>query len=67
MSHVKSGGGYPGGAGVPLLLRQRLDELADTLAYLKKNVRDWLKDGGDAVDWTALPPLTIRHLSSTPC
>ena len=35
-------------AGVPLLRRQRLDDLADTLAHLKKNVRDGLEDGGDA-------------------
>ena len=61
MSHMKGRGGYAGRAGVPLLLRQRLDDLADTLANLKKNVRDWLKDGGDAVDGTALPPLSFRH------
>ncbi len=66
MSHMKGDGGYSGRAGVPFALRQRLDDLADTLAYLKKNVRDWLKDGRDAVDGTALPPLGIGHVSSTP-
>ncbi len=65
VSHMKGGGGYTGRASVPFLLRQRLDDLPDTLANLKKNVRDWLKDIGDAVDGTALPPLSIRHVSST--
>jgi hypothetical protein len=58
---MKGGGGYTCRAGVSFLLPQRLDNLADTLANLKKNVRNWLKDGGDAVDGTALPPLSIRH------
>jgi hypothetical protein len=30
---------------------------------LKKNVRDRLKHGGDAVDRTALPPFGVSHLS----
>ena len=65
MSHVKGRGGYARRTGVPFLLRQWLDDLADTLANLKKNVRDWLKDGGDAVDGTALPPLSIHYLTWT--
>jgi hypothetical protein len=28
---------------------------------LKKDVRDWLKDGRNAIDGTALPPLSGRH------
>jgi hypothetical protein len=31
---------------------------------LKKNVRDWLEDGGNAVDGPALPPLSVRHYLS---
>jgi Family of unknown function (DUF5670) len=58
---MKGRRGYAGGAGVPFLLRQRLDDLADTLANLQKNVGDWLKDRGDAVDGPALPPFSVRH------
>ena len=65
MSHMKGGGGYACRASVPLFLRQGLDDLADTLAHLKKNVRNWLKNAGDAFDGAALPPLSIRHLSWT--
>jgi hypothetical protein len=64
MSHMEGRGGYPCRAGVPFLLRQRLDDLADTLANLKENVRDWLKDGRDAVDGAALPPLSVSHSRS---
>src|SRR6187401_3425976 len=67
MSHMKGRGGYPCRAGVPFLLRQRLDDLADTLANLKENVRDWLKDGRDAVDGTPLPPLGVGHCPGPPC
>jgi hypothetical protein len=62
---MKGRGGDSRGAGVPFLLGQRLDDLADTLADLKQDVRDWLKDGGNAVDRAALPPLGIRHLPRT--
>src|SRR5262245_53533348 len=61
VSHVKSRRRDACRPGVPLLLGQRRDDLADALANLKKNVRDWLEDGGDAVDGTALPPLGARH------
>jgi hypothetical protein len=50
---------------IRVVLRQRLDDLADTLANLKKNVRDWLQDSGDAVDGTALPPFSVSHLPWT--
>jgi hypothetical protein len=66
VSHVKGRGGDPCGAGVPFFLGQRLDDRADTLAHLKKNVRDWLKDCGNTVDRTALPPLSVRHDSALP-
>ena len=59
--HMKGGGGDPRRSGVPLRLRQRTDDLADTLANLKKDVRDGLKDGRDAVDGTALPPFGVGH------
>jgi hypothetical protein len=61
VSHVKRGGCHVCGTSVPLGLRQILDELADTFANLKQNVRDRLQDDGDAIDRTALPPLGIRH------
>jgi hypothetical protein len=64
MPDMKGGGGDTCRAGIPFSFRQGLDDFADTLANLKKNVRDWLKDGGDAVDGTALPPLGIRHVST---
>jgi hypothetical protein len=56
VSHMKSRGGYPRRTGIPLLLRQRLNDLADALADLKQDVRDRLKDGRNAIDGTALPP-----------
>jgi hypothetical protein len=59
---MKGRGSYACRARVPLLFGQRLDDLADTLANLKKDVRDWLKDGGNAVDGSALPPFRVRHL-----
>lgn len=65
MPDMKGGGGYPRRAGVPFVLRQRLDNLADTLANLKKNVRDWLEDGGNALDGTTLPPFSVRHFHFT--
>jgi len=61
VSHVKRRGSDASGAGIPLLLRQRLDDVADTFAHLQKNVRDRLKDVGNAVDGTALPPFRVRH------
>jgi hypothetical protein len=63
VSHMKGCGRYTGRASVPFFLRQMFDDFADTLAHLQKDVRNWLKDGGDAVDWTALPPLSIRHFA----
>ncbi len=41
MPDMKGRGGDPCRTRVPFLLRQRLDDLADTLANLKKNVCDW--------------------------
>jgi hypothetical protein len=62
MPHMKGCRSDASRPGIPLCPRQRLDNLADTLAHLQKNVRDWLEDIRDTVDGTALPPLRIRHL-----
>jgi hypothetical protein len=61
VSDVKCGCRHTGRAGVPLGFRQVGGQLVDAFANLKENVRDGLKDGGDAIDRAALPPLSIRH------
>ncbi len=64
VTHMKGRRGCPCRTGVPFLLRQRLGNLGDTLANLKKDVRDWLQEVGNAVDRPALPPFSLRHSTS---
>src|SRR4051812_912864 len=66
VAHVKGRGRHSRGARVPFALGQRLDDLADALAHLQQDVRDWLEDGRDAVDRPALPQLGVGHLSGSP-
>src|SRR4029453_3955042 len=46
--HVKGGRCNAARARIPLLLRQSVHDLEDTLAHLKKNVRDGLGEWGGA-------------------
>lgn len=62
---MKGRGGDACRARVPFLLRQQLNNLAHALANLQKNICDWLKDGRNPVDRTALPPLSVGHLASS--
>ena len=61
MSHVECRRRHTGRAAVPLLFGQPRNQLTDALAYLEKDVGDWLKDSGNTLDGTTLPPLGVCH------
>lgn len=51
---------HSAGTGVPLGLRQILDEVVDTFVNLKKNVRNWLQDE-NRFSKCVLPAESERH------
>src|SRR3569833_1406276 len=61
VSHMKRRRRNAGGSCVPLSHRQAGDELIDTLADLKQDVRNRLQQSRNLRDRTALPPLGISH------
>jgi hypothetical protein len=58
---VKRCGRDTGRAAVPFVFGQLGNHLADTLAYLEEDVGYRLKNSGNALDGTTLPPLCARH------
>ena len=64
VSHVKRRRRHTGRAAVPFLFRQPGNHFTDALAHLEKDVGDRLKDSGNTLDGTTLPPLCVCHRST---
>jgi len=61
VAHVKCTRRNVGRTRVPLCFSQIRGQLAYTFPDLEKDVRHRLQERRNTLDWTALPPLCIRH------